>query len=68
MNNSRFRIELIVLDIVERAKLPQDAIIVRNGLTLYAGSVNRIPKELLNEYVIKIYTTEYNNYLGIEIE
>ena len=68
MNDGTKRIELIVLDIVERCGLPQDIRIKRNGLTLYTGSVKRVPKELLNEAVARIYSTQYYNYLGIEIE
>lgn len=68
MNDGTKRIELIVLDLVERCVLPQDIRIKRDGLTLYTGSVTRTPKELLNERVIRIYSTEYFNYLGIEIE
>lgn len=64
----RYRIKLVVLDLVERCKLPQDIRIKRNGCNLYTGSVTRTPKELLNETVIRIYSTEYFNYLGVEIE
>lgn len=66
--NGRYRISLIVLDLVERCGLPQDIRIKRNGNTLYSGSVIRIPKELLNENVIRINSTEYYNYLVAEIE
>lgn len=66
--NGSTRIEIIVLDIVERLKLPQDIRIKRNGETLYTGSVTRTPKELLNERVLNLYSTEYFNYIGIEIE
>lgn len=66
--DERYRIKLIVLDLVERCELPQDIRIKRNGCTLYTGSVKRTPKELLNETVIRIYSTQYYNYLGIEIE
>lgn len=64
----KFRIDLIVIDLVERCGLPQDIRIKRNGLTLYTGSVIRIPKELLNEHVMKINSIEYYNHLIIEIE
>lgn len=67
----RYRIKLIVLDLVERCILPQDIRIKRNGYTLYSGSVTRIPKELLNEHVIKICSGQYyicTDYLAIEIE
>ena len=68
MGDGTKRIELIVLDLVERCGLPQDIRIKRNGNTLYSGSVRRTPKELLNEPVIRIYSTQYYNYLGVEIE
>ena len=66
--NAKQRIELIVLDLVERIVLPQDVRIKRNGETLYTGSVTRIPKELLNEKVINIYTNDYSGYFYITIE
>lgn len=66
--NSKQRIELIVLDLVERIVLPQDVRIKRNGESLYTGSVTRIPKELLNEKVIAIQTNEYTYYFYIDIE
>ena len=65
---SEFRINLIVIDIVERMRLPQDIRIRRNGTIIYTGSITRIPKELLNEKVIFIYTTGYSAYVYIGIE
>lgn len=62
------RIELIVIDLVERMTLPQDIRIRKNGSILYSGSITRIPKELLNEKVIHIYTNDYSGYFYINIE
>lgn len=62
------RIDLIVIDLAERMTLPQDVRIRRNGTILYTGSVTRIPKELLNEKVISIYTNDYSAYFYIAIE
>jgi len=63
------RIDLILIDIVERCEqLPQDIRIKKDGRTIYTGSVCRIPKELLNEHVKSIYSTQYYNYLGVVIE
>lgn len=68
MSDKHKRIDLIVIDLAERIVLPQDVRITRNGAILYTGSVNRIPKELLNEKVIGIYTNAYSGYLYISIE
>ena len=62
------RIDLIVIDLAERMTIPQDVRIRRNGTILYTGSVTRIPKELLNEKVIHIYTNDYSGYFYINIE
>ena len=63
------RIDITVLDIVERVKLPQDIRIIQNGFTLYSGGVSRIPSVLLNEKVLFISTTDYCPLcLKIEIE
>ena len=62
------RIDLIVIDLVERMLLPQDIRIRRNGTIIYTGSVIRIPKELLNEKVINISTNDYSGYFYITIE
>lgn len=63
------RVDIIVLDIVERIKLPQDIRIMQNGSTLYSGSVSRTPSVLLNEKVLYISTTDYCPLcLKIEIE
>lgn len=67
----KFRIDLLVLDLVERCELPEDIQIKRNDHTLYTGTVSRVPKELLNEHIIKICSWQYyiyTNYLRIEIE
>ena len=66
--NGKQRIELIVLDLVERMILPQDIRIRRSGTIIYTGSVIRIPKELLNEKVINISTNDYSGYFYICIE
>ena len=68
MNNSRFRTDIIVIDLIERMTLPQDVRIRRNADILYSGSLTRIPKELLNEKVITIYTNDYSGYFYIDIE
>lgn len=68
MDNGKFRTELIVIDLVERMNLPQDIRIRRNGTIIYSGSIARIPKELLNEKVTSIYTTDYSAYFYIGIE
>lgn len=68
MNDGTKRIELIVIDLVERMILPQDIRIKRNGNTLYTGSVIRVPKELLNEKVIAVSTNDYSGYFYIYIE
>lgn len=68
MNNSRFRIDIIVIDLIERMTLPQELRIRRNSQIIYTGSVTRIPKELLNEKVITIYTNDYSGYFYINIE
>ena len=68
MNNGRFRIDIIVIDLIERMTLPQDLRIRRNSRILYTGSVTNIPKELLNEKVITIYTSDYSGYFYICIE
>lgn len=63
------RIEIIVLDIAERVKLPQDIRIIQNGNTLYSGGVTHIPSVLLNEKVVHVNSSEYYPpYLKIEIE
>ena len=62
------RIDLIVIDLVERMLLPQDIRIRRNDTIIYTGSVIRIPKELLNEKVINISTNDYSGYFYITIE
>lgn len=66
--NGKQRIELIVIDLVERIKLPQDIRIKRKGKTLYTGSVIRTPKELLNEIILNLYSTDFPSYIVIEIE
>ena len=66
--NDRFRIELLVIDIIERMILPQDIRVRRNGTIIYTGSVARIPKELLNEKVTHIYCNDYSSYFYITIE
>ena len=66
--NDRFRIELLVIDVIERMILPQDIRARRNGKILYTGSVARTPKELLNEKVLSIYTNDYSGYFYINIE
>lgn len=66
--NGSTRIEIIVLDIVERLRLPQRIRIKRNEETLYTGSVISIPKELLNEKVINIYINDCGYFYNICIE
>lgn len=67
-NPNKVRRELIVLDLIERMTLPQDIRVRRNGTIVYTGSITRIPKELLNEKVISIYTNDYSGYFYISIE
>lgn len=62
------RIDLIVIDFVERMTKPQAVRIRRNGTIIYTGSATRIPNELLNEKVIRIYTNDYSDYFYINIE
>lgn len=59
---------MIVIDLVEIMRLPQDIRIRRNGKILYTGSVVRIPKELLNEKVASIHTNDYTGYFYIDIK
>jgi hypothetical protein len=69
MNNAKNRIELIVLDLIERMSGYNYVKIVREYSTLYLGYYNRIPKELLNEKVIRINTLDCTDVpLLIEIE
>lgn len=68
MNDGRFRIELLVIDVIERMTLSQDIRVRRNGTIIYTGSVARIPKELINEKVQHIYTNDYSGYFYINIE
>lgn len=67
MNNGNFRINLIVTDLLERFVLPQRVIIKRES-TIYNGSITRIPKELLNESVIKIRLNSWSDAIIIELE
>ena len=67
MNNERFRINLIVTDLLERFELPQRVIIKRES-AIYNGSITRIPKELLNETVVKIRLNSWADAIIIEIE
>lgn len=66
--NDRVRIELLVIDIIERIRIPQDIRIRRNGKIRYTGSVVRIPAEFLNEKVASIHTNDYTGYLYIDIK
>lgn len=68
MNDGTKRINLIVLDLIERCGLPQDVRIRKNGTIVYSGSIARIPTELLDEEVTYIYTNDYSSYLYISIE
>lgn len=69
MNDGTKRIELLVIDLVERIGLPQDIRITQKGNILYSGSVTRVPSFLLNEKVVKFYGGNYyNSYIKIEIE
>lgn len=61
------RIKLLVIDIVERCVLPQD-IVIRRDAVIYSGSITRIPKELLNETVIKIRAKSWQETIVLEIE
>ena len=61
------RIKLLVIDIVERCVLPQD-IVIRRNTVIYSGSVTRIPKELLNETVLKIRAKSWQETIVLEIE
>ena len=65
----KFRIELIVLDLVERMIEYTYVKIVRDGTTLFLGYYRKIPKELLNETVLKIHPVDCTDVpLLIEIE
>lgn len=69
MNNAKYRIELIVLDLVERMTEFTYVKIARDGVTLFLGYYTKIPKELLNETVIKIHPLDCTDVpLLIEIE
>lgn len=67
MNNGKFRTDIIVIDLLERFVLPQRVIIKRES-TIYNGSITRIPKELLNESVIKIRLNSWSDAIIIELE
>lgn len=67
MNNGRFRIDITVRDLLDRFVLPQRVIIKRES-TIYNGSITRIPKELLNESVIKIRLNSWSDAIIIELE
>lgn len=64
----RYRIELLVIDLIERMELPQDIEVRRNRTIVYTGSASKIPKELLNEKVKSIYTYDYIAYFFIDVE
>lgn len=67
----QFRINILTPGTIieyKRIKLPQDIRIKRKGKTLYTGSVIRTPKELLNEIILNLYSTDFPSYIVIEIE
>lgn len=69
MNNGKYRIELIVLDLVERMTEYTYVKITRDSITLFLGYYTKIPKELLNETVLKIHPLDCTDVpLLIEIE
>lgn len=67
MNKGRFRTEILVIDLLDRFVLPQRVIIKRES-TIYNGSITRIPKELLNEPVVKIRLNSWSDAIIIELE
>lgn len=67
MNKDRFRKEILVIDLLDRFVLPQRVIIKRES-TIYNGSITKIPKELLNEPVIKIRLNSWSDAIIIELE
>ena len=68
MNEGNHRIELILIDLIERMTLPQDVRIIQNGDILYTGSITRIPSYLLNEKVLNINTVFCTELIRIVIE
>lgn len=64
-----FRIKLIVIDLVERMTEFTYVKIKRDDTTLFLGYYTKIPKELLNETVLKIHPLDCTDVpLLIEIE
>ena len=65
----KYRVKLLVIDLVERMTEYTYVKVVRDGITLYRGYYRKIPKELLNESVLKIYPVDCTDVpLLIEIE
>lgn len=62
-----FRITIFLSDLLERFVLPQRVIIKRES-TIYNGSITRIPKELINEKVVKIRLNTWSDAIIIELE
>lgn len=64
-----FRIKLLVIDLIERMTIYTYVKIVRGDTTLFLGYYTKVPKELLNETVLKIHPLDCTDVpLLIEIE
>jgi len=55
MNEGKYRIKLLVFDLVERMTEYTYVKIKRDDTTLFLGYYTKVPKELLNETVLKIH-------------
>lgn len=69
MNDGKYRIKLLVIDIIERLGVYSYVKIMREQDKLFYGMYQQVPKELLNETVVKIRSLDCTDVpLLIEIE
>lgn len=54
MDNGKYRIKLLVIDLIERLGVYTYVKIMRGQDKLYYGTYQQVPKELLNETVVRI--------------